>query len=118
MARILDFKLFDNISERTKNELLKLDFFSKNYESGEMVLSKEEELNYAMFIEKGCLKACEYTINGKEIVSSYYLTGDAFPFYLYFGHTREFPYDVYATKKTKVYFLPCLLYTSPSPRDS
>ena len=25
---------------------------------------------------------------------------------MYFGHTREFPYDVYATKKTKVYFLP------------
>lgn len=104
--KILDFKLFDNISDRSKRELLKLDVFSKNYESGEKVLSKEEDLKNAMFIDKGCLKACEYTINGKEIVSSYYFAGDAFPFYLYFGHTRKFPYDVYATKKTKVYFLP------------
>ena len=56
--KILDFKLFDNISERSQNELLKLDFFSKNYESGDKVLGKDEDLNYAMFIDKGCLKAC------------------------------------------------------------
>ena len=100
--KILDFKLFDNISERSQNELLKLDFFSKNYESGDKVLGKEEDLNYAMFIDQGCLKACEYTINGKEIVSSYYFAGDAFPFYLYFGHTKKFPYDVYhATKRVR-----------------
>ena len=37
--KILDFKLFDNISDRSKRELLKLDVFSKNYESGEKVLS-------------------------------------------------------------------------------
>lgn len=49
--KILDFKLFDNISEKSQNELLKLDFFSKNYESGEKVLGKEEDLNYAMFID-------------------------------------------------------------------
>ena len=98
--------MFDGISRKSKTEIEKLDILTKTYESGEKVLSKDSDLKCALFIDSGCLKACEYTINGKEIVSSYYFSGDAFPFYLYFGHTHEFPYNVYATKKTKVYFLP------------
>lgn len=104
--KLLSFKLFDGISRKSKTEIEKLDILTKTYESGEKVLNKDSDLKCALFIDSGCLKACEYTINGKEIVSSYYFSGDAFPFYLYFGHTHEFPYNVYATKKTKVYFLP------------
>lgn len=104
--KILSFKLFEDISKKSKNDIQKLDIISKTYDSGDKVLSKDTELIYAMFVYSGCLKACEYTIDGKEIVSSYYVAGDAFPFYLYFGNTREFPYDVYATRKTTVYFLP------------
>lgn len=104
--RILNFKLFEGISKKSKAEIESLDILVKTFESGEKVFSKDSDLKYAMFIESGCLKACEYTINGKEIVSSYYVAGDAFPFYLYFGNTHELPYDVYATRKTTVYFLP------------
>lgn len=103
---IFNFKLFDGISENSKRELNKLNIIVKNFETGDIILHKNDELKYAMLIDSGCLKACEYTINGREIVSSYYFAGDSFPFYLYFGNTHEFPYDVYATKKTKVYFLP------------
>ncbi|WP_215491844.1 Crp/Fnr family transcriptional regulator [Fenollaria sporofastidiosus] len=104
--RILNFKLFEGISKKSKAEIESLDILVKTFESGEKVFSKDSDLKYAMFIESGCLKACEYNINGKEIVSSYYVAGDAFPFYLYFGNTHELPYDVYATRKTTVYFLP------------
>lgn len=104
--KILNFKLFEGISKKSKAEIESLDILVKAFESGEKVFSKDSDLKYAMFIESGCLKACEYNINGKEIVSSYYVAGDAFPFYLYFGNTHELPYDVYATRKTKVYFLP------------
>lgn len=105
-VRILSFKLFYGISKNSKNAIQGLDILTKNYDSGQKVLGKDEELRYAMFIDRGCLKACEYNINGKEIVSSYYFSGDAFPFYLYFGNTHELPYDVYATRKSTVYFLP------------
>ena len=104
--KILEFKLFDGILESSKAKIKKLDVIEKVFNAGEKVLEKDSDLKYALFIEKGCLKACEYMINGKEIVSSYYFAGDAFPFYLYFGNTSKFPYDVYATKKTNVYFLP------------
>lgn len=104
--RILNFKLFEGISKKSKADIESLDILVKTFESGEKVFSKDSDLKYAMFIESGCLKACEYNINGKEIVSSYYVAGDAFPFYLYFGNTHELPYDVYATRKTTVYFLP------------
>ncbi len=106
MTNLLKFKLFDNISEESKKELLGLSIIEKSYQSNEVVLRRNSELKYALLIDKGCLKAAEYTINGKEIVSSYYFEGDAFPFYLYFGNTKTFPYDVYATKKSTVYFLP------------
>lgn len=104
--KILNFKLFEGISKKSKADIEGLDILVKTFESGEKVFSKDSDLKYAMFIESGCLKACEYNINGKEIVSSYYVAGDAFPFYLYFGNTHELPYDVYATRKTTVYFLP------------
>lgn len=104
--KILDFKLFDGISKKSKYDIEKLDIKSETFESGERVFTKGTDLKYAIFIDKGCLKACEYTINGKEIVSSYYVAGDAFPFYLYFGHTHELPYNIYATRKTKIMFLP------------
>lgn len=115
--KILNFKLFDGISKKSKIDIENLDILLKTFESGEKVFAKDSELKYALFIDSGCLKACEYTINGKEIVSSYYLAGDAFPFYLYFGHTYEFPYNVYATKKSSVYFLPLKEFEKIMDRD-
>lgn len=106
MTDILGFKIFNGISEKSKEKLLELDIASKDYQANELVLRREDKLENALLIKKGCLKACEYTINGKEIVSSYYFEGDAFPFYLYFGNANRFPYNVYALKKSSVYFLP------------
>ncbi|WP_297280853.1 Crp/Fnr family transcriptional regulator [uncultured Anaerococcus sp.] len=106
MPDILKFKLFDNISNESIDKLSNLSVNSKSYQANEVVLRRNDDLEYALLIDKGCLKACEYTINGKEIVSSYYFKGDAFPFYLYFGGTKTFPYDIYAVKRSLVYFLP------------
>ncbi|WP_055078493.1 Crp/Fnr family transcriptional regulator [Lagierella massiliensis] len=103
---LLDFKIFKGISEDSKNAIMDINPQIYYYEPKNISIRNDETLKYVLLIKKGCLKTTEYMINGKEIVSSYYSEGDAFPFYLHYGNYTNFPYDVYAVKKSEVYFVP------------
>lgn len=103
---LLDFKIFKGISEDSKNAIMDINPQIYYYEPKNISIRNDETLKYVLLIKKGCLKTTEYMINGKEIVSSYYSEGDAFPFYLHYGNYSNFPYDVYAVKKSEVYFVP------------
>lgn len=103
---LLDFKIFKGISEDSKNAIMDINPQIYCYEPKNISIRNDETLKYVLLIKKGCLKTTEYMINGKEIVSSYYSEGDAFPFYLHYGSYTNFPYDVYAVKKSEVYFVP------------
>ena len=103
---LLDFKIFKGISEDSKNAIMDINPQIYCYEPKNISIRNDETLKYVLLIKKGCLKTTEYMINGKEIVSSYYSEGDAFPFYLHYGNYSNFPYDVYAVKKSEVYFVP------------
>ncbi|PIE98166.1 MAG: Crp/Fnr family transcriptional regulator [Treponema sp.] len=100
------FKIFDNISESSKEKIKQNVIIKKVFNANERVARKGDKLNHALLINKGCLRTLEYMIDGKEMVSSYYIESDAFPFYLHFGKTNHLPYDVYALKKSEVLFLP------------
>ncbi len=100
------FKIFDNISELSKERLRHINIKKRTFSSNEIVGRQGDKLDHAFLINTGCLRAIEYMIDGKEIVSSYYSSCDAFPFYLHFGKTPHLPYDVYAVKNSEVLFLP------------
>ncbi len=100
------FKIFDNISEKSRRRLNMLHIKKKRFAANEIVKRQGDKLTAALLIDSGCLRTIDYTIDGQEKVSSYYSAHDAFPFYLYFGKTANFPYDVYALKNSDVFFLP------------
>jgi|GEM_PF-1804804 hypothetical protein len=100
------FKIFNNISETSRRWLNMLQLKKKKFAANEIVKRQGDKLTSALLIDSGCLRTIDYTIDGQEKVSSYYLAHDAFPFYLYFGKTQYFPYDVYALKNSEVFFLP------------
>ncbi len=103
---LLDFKIFDGISQESKDQITALNPRIYYYGARKISVRNGEILKYVLLIKKGCLKTTEYMIDGKEIVSSYYNEGDAFPFYLHYGKYSHFPYDVYAVKRSEVYFVP------------
>ncbi len=100
------FKIFDNISETSKESLRQAKIKKKTFSANQIVARKGDKLDHAMLISTGCLRVIEYMIDGKEMVASYYSECDAFPFYLHFGKTTQLPYDIYALKKSEVLFLP------------
>ncbi len=100
------FKIFDNISEKSKERLKQAKIRKRSFSANQIVARKGDKLDHAMLISTGCLRVIEYMIDGKEMVASYYSESDAFPFYLHFGKTTQIPYDVYALKKSEVLFLP------------
>ncbi|WP_237037141.1 Crp/Fnr family transcriptional regulator [Mediannikoviicoccus vaginalis] len=106
MVDLLDFKIFEGISDDTAQAIIDINPQIYYYEAKNISVRNDEFLKYVLLIRKGCLKTTEYMINGKEIVSSYYNEGDAFPFYLHYGNYSNFPYDVYAIKRSEVYFMP------------
>lgn len=106
MVDLLDFKIFEGISDDTAQAIQDINPRIYYYEAKNISVRNAEFLKYVLLIRKGCLKTTEYMINGKEIVSSYYSEGDAFPFYLHYGKYSNFPYDVYAIKRSEVYFMP------------
>ncbi len=100
------FKIFNNISDLSKDRLKQVNIKKRIFAANEIVGRQGDKLDHALLINSGCLRAIEYMIDGKEIVSSYYSCCDAFPFYLHFGKTTHLPYDVYAVKTSEVLFLP------------
>ncbi|MDY6065238.1 MAG: Crp/Fnr family transcriptional regulator [Finegoldia sp.] len=105
-VNLFDFKLFEGILPQSIEKIKNLKIERAEFDSNQLVVAKDSPLTHVIFIEKGLLKTVEYMIDGKEIVSSYYFEGDAFPFYLYFGSVDTFPYDAYAIRKTVVRLIP------------
>ncbi len=101
-----EIQIFKGISENSKTKILKMDKKEVYYKSGETLFNEGDEINYFGVILDGVLKCTEYTISGKELNSSYFFNGDAFPFYLIYGGASKYNFNIVAFKKSKVVLLP------------
>lgn len=99
-------KLFQGISRASILALEKLPIVRRHYKAGEVVATFGDELRSIYVIISGCLKTSEFTINGGEIVSSYYNAYDAFPFYLVYSEVHYLPYTITCHKDAEVLLLP------------
>ena len=106
MQNFLESEIFRAISPESIRKLRQLPVTLLSYPAKELVRQQGSALSDFMIIKKGCLKVCEFMIDGKEIVSSYYFEGDGFPLYLHFGDVHVFPYNVFTVYRSDVYFLP------------
>ena len=104
--QLLDFHIFEGISEQSKERIMKIPILYKEYEAEEIVSFFGEELKYIHFILKGTLKTTEYSIQGREIVSSYYPKRSIFPFYLLYSGAQTQPYNITCFKDAQVIHVP------------
>lgn len=104
--KIADRSLFQGISDDSIQCLNAMNSYEASFEPEELIANFGDPLDYIFVILEGLVKTNEYTIEGKEIVSSYYDHTEAFPFYLSFSGVNFFPYNVYCVKPARVLFLP------------
>lgn len=100
-----DRMIFEGISEESKKAIENMPKEEKSYKANELVSSEGEAIESVCIIFTGALKATEYTSEGKELNSSYYFAGDAFPFYLVYGGIKKNFSNTYALKKSRVVWL-------------
>ncbi|SEN28195.1 cAMP-binding domain of CRP or a regulatory subunit of cAMP-dependent protein kinases [Peptostreptococcus russellii] len=100
-----DRMIFEGISEESKKAIENMPKEEKSYKANELVSSEGEAIESVCIILTGALKATEYTSEGKELNSSYYFAGDAFPFYLVYGGIKKNFSNTYALKKSRVVWL-------------
>lgn len=100
-----DRMIFEGISEESKKAIENMPKEEKSYKANELVSSEGEPIESVCIILTGALKSTEYTSEGKELNSSYYFEGDAFPFYLVYGGIKKNFSNTYALKKSKVVWL-------------
>lgn len=100
-----DRMIFRGISEESKNAIENMHMVERSYNANDLVMKEGEAIESIGIIISGALKATEYTAGGKELNSSYYFGGDAFPFYLVYGNIENYFSDTYALKKSKVVWL-------------
>ncbi|MEG0250299.1 Crp/Fnr family transcriptional regulator [Peptostreptococcus sp.] len=100
-----DRMIFKGISEESKNAIENMHMVESSYHANDLVMNEGEAIESVGIILSGALKATEYTAGGKELNSSYYFGGDAFPFYLVYGDIKNYFSDTYALKKSKVVWL-------------
>lgn len=98
--------IFEGISEESKAAIRNMNKKEKLYHPNELVIEEGEKIKNICVILEGALKATEYTSSGKELNSSYYFGGDAFPFYLVYAKVKRYFFNTYALKKTRVVWLP------------
>ncbi|MBG9981180.1 Crp/Fnr family transcriptional regulator [Facklamia sp. DSM 111019] len=104
--KLSKLQLFQEISPKAIDCINQLPYIDKRYDTDEKVADFGDKIDYIYVILKGALKTNEYTVAGKEIVSSYYLAYDAFPFYLVYSGVEKIPYNVFCHKKAEVLLLP------------
>ncbi len=97
--------IFDGISEESKIAIENMPKEIESYKANELVSREGDAIESVCIILTGALKSTEYTSEGKELNSSYYFGGDAFPFYLVYGGIKTNFSNTYALKKTKVVWL-------------
>ena len=103
---LVKLKLFQGLSKTSIDALEKLPILRRHYTAGEVVAAFGEELRSIYVIISGCLKTSEFTIHGREIVSSYYNAYDAFPFYLVYSEVHYLPYTISCNEDADVLLLP------------
>lgn len=106
VKKLLEFDIFKGISEQTKEKMETWPVVSRDYEAEELISFFGDPITYIYFVTKGTLKTNEYSVEGKEIVSSYYPKGSVFPFYLVYSGARNFPYNVTCFKNARVIQVP------------
>ncbi len=110
--RFWDRVIFRNISEASKKAIMSINKKEQTYHANERILEEGEPIDHICVIVSGVLKSTEYTLDGKELNSSYffgedtYPGGDAFPFYLVYGGMKNYFYHTYCLKKAHVVWLP------------
>lgn len=110
--RFWDRVIFKNISDKSKKAIEKMNKIEADYQANEKILSAGDPIDHICVIVRGVLKSTEYTIDGKELNSSYffgedvYPGGDAFPFYMVYGGMRNHVSHTYCVKKASVVWLP------------
>ena len=60
------FKIFDNISEKSRQRLNMLHIKKKRFAANEIVKRQGDKLTAALLIDSGCLRTIDYTIDGQE----------------------------------------------------
>lgn len=104
--------LFEGISEASKCAIEEMPKEVCSYGAGDLIRSEGDPINEICVILSGVLKSTEYTVDGKELNSSYFFGsdtipgGDAFPFYLIYGGEKEYYFNTYCLKKAEVVWLP------------
>lgn len=101
-----DRMIFENISEDSRIKIENLPKKICNYKAKEIIQEEGEDIDSVCIIISGALKSTEYTADGRELNSSYYFAGDAFPFYLIYGGIKKTFYNTIALKKSRVVWLP------------
>lgn len=104
--KLANMRLFQNISQQSIDCINGLPITEKEFKAGELIYQFGDRIDNFLVVTKGTIKTNEYTLNGKEIVSSYYAAYEAFPFYLVFSQVKTFPYNVYCHKDTTVNLVP------------
>ncbi|MGO4988412.1 Crp/Fnr family transcriptional regulator [Gallicola sp. Sow4_E12] len=104
--------IFREISEESKEAIMQMNKIKAEYQANEKILSEGDPIDHICIIVSGVLKSTEYTIDGKELNSSYffgedmYPGGDAFPFYMVYGGMKYHVSHTYCVKKASVIWLP------------
>ena len=100
-----DRMIFRGISEESKKAIENMPKEECSYKANELIMNVGDPIESICIILSGALKSTEYTSEGKELNSSYYFAGDAFPFYLVYGGTKNNFSNTYALKKSRVIWL-------------
>ncbi len=101
-----DRLIFRGISEESIKAIEDMDKRVCSYGANELIIEEGTEIKDFCIIVDGVIKATEYTESGKELNSSYFFEGDAFPFYLVYGGRKKYFFNTYTLKKSKVVWLP------------
>lgn len=111
--RFLNRPLFKNISSKSIKALEKMKKPVCTYNANDLIVRVDDPIDHICVVISGVLKSTEYTIDGKELNSSYFFGdenvipgGDAFPFYLVYGGEKNYFFNTFCLKKAMTVWLP------------
>lgn len=109
MDNIVNFDsifIFRYLEDEVINKVYSLDMDHVNFESGDLVVSRGDELNSLLVIKSGLLKQAKYLSDGSEKVVAYYYENEVYPLHLFYEGIKHWPYDIYAESESDIYFIP------------
>ncbi|WP_055079401.1 Crp/Fnr family transcriptional regulator [Lagierella massiliensis] len=109
MDNIVNFDsifIFRYLEDEVINKVYSLDMDHVNFESGDLVVSRGDELNSLLVIKSGLLKQAKYLSDGSEKVVAYYYENEVYPLHLFYEGIKHWPYNIYAESESDIYFIP------------